>query len=257
VGGEFIWAGDVSAHYIAKWDGANWSPLGNGFNNICYSLLYHDNTLYAGGAFTQAGDVWTNYIAQWDGTQWSKVGTQSLSGHCNALAASESGEIYAGGWFGIISNEYFNHIAKWDGNTWTMLGTGLNDYCYAIATSGNQVYAGGWFTAASENDAHYIATWGEPVVASGEPVVSDPEERSVFPNPGKPGLFRINYLSAVVEEIHIITIDMSGQVLTAQNYRVNAGSQLLEVDLSGVPAGVYTLHISGNSNFISQVIVVE
>ena len=32
-GGFFTTAGEVSANYIAKWDGAAWSPLGIGMND--------------------------------------------------------------------------------------------------------------------------------------------------------------------------------------------------------------------------------
>ena len=37
-GGSFTTAGGVDANYIARWDGANWSPLGAGTNNQVFAL---------------------------------------------------------------------------------------------------------------------------------------------------------------------------------------------------------------------------
>ena len=49
-GGSFTTAGEVSANYIAKWDGSAWSPLGLGMNETVYTLVWDGSNLYAGGA---------------------------------------------------------------------------------------------------------------------------------------------------------------------------------------------------------------
>ena len=48
VAGEFTAAGDVSANYVASWDGTSWSALGTGINNVVYALNVYDNQLIAG-----------------------------------------------------------------------------------------------------------------------------------------------------------------------------------------------------------------
>ena len=42
-GGIFSTAGAVSANYIAKWDGAAWSPLDSGMNACCVEALVVDS----------------------------------------------------------------------------------------------------------------------------------------------------------------------------------------------------------------------
>lgn len=51
VGGDFTAIGNTQANYIARWDGANWSPLGMGMNATVRSLACDSaGNLYAGGA---------------------------------------------------------------------------------------------------------------------------------------------------------------------------------------------------------------
>src|ERR1019366_1654117 len=80
-GGQFNWAGAVSANYVAKWDGSAWSPLGSGLGasdgspRCVYALAVSGTNLYVGGEFTTAGGVTANNIAKWDGNAWSALGS--------------------------------------------------------------------------------------------------------------------------------------------------------------------------------------
>ena len=105
-GGYFTMAGGVSANYIAKWDGAVWSPLGSGMNGFVSTLaLDGAGNLYAGGGFTTVGGVSANYIAKWDGRAWSPLGSGMGGGfyyepYVFALAVDGAGPtVYAGGRF--------------------------------------------------------------------------------------------------------------------------------------------------------------
>lgn len=68
-GGVYNLAGGVSANHIAKWDGANWAPLGSGLERSPEALAVLDNgwgpALYAGGSFTTAGGHVSAYFAKW------------------------------------------------------------------------------------------------------------------------------------------------------------------------------------------------
>src|SRR5215831_15781333 len=116
-GGSFIAAGGVEANYVAKWDGAEWSPLGGGVAGRPPALLpsvsalavYDDGTgpaLCVGGMFVTAGDVGALSIARWDGAQWSALGI-GMSGYTDratviALTVHDDGtgaSLYAGGNF--------------------------------------------------------------------------------------------------------------------------------------------------------------
>src|SRR6185369_9526458 len=54
IGGDFTLVGDVVAHYVAKWNGSSWSPLGSGLSpragsfTTVWSLAVSGNDLYAG-----------------------------------------------------------------------------------------------------------------------------------------------------------------------------------------------------------------
>ena len=60
-GGDFTTAGAITANYIAKWDGTNWSALGSGMNGGVDALTVGGNELYAGGNFTTAGGKVSEY----------------------------------------------------------------------------------------------------------------------------------------------------------------------------------------------------
>lgn len=95
VGGGFT----DPAPYIAKWNGAAWSGLGEGMSNQVHALRVHDDgtglALFVGGEFLLAGGKPAGQIAKWnagpDGGYWSTLGdgtnlgcpisTQCL-GHC-------------------------------------------------------------------------------------------------------------------------------------------------------------------------------
>ncbi|RJP89124.1 MAG: hypothetical protein C4518_10310 [Desulfobacteraceae bacterium] len=155
-GGYFTTAGGVAAKNIARWDGADWSALGNGTSNSV-GILAMDGAgnLYAGGWFHTAGGVPANNIAKWDGTSWSSLGS-GIDGEVKALAVDGAGNLYAGGQF----------IAKWDGARWSALGSGMDGppsggpvvKALAADSEGN-LYAGGRFDTAGGVPAKNIAKW--------------------------------------------------------------------------------------------------
>ncbi|MBK6527987.1 MAG: hypothetical protein IPG07_22010 [Crocinitomicaceae bacterium] len=52
--GNFLTAGGTTVNKIARWDGFNWSTVGNGSGSFSTTmcLIVHDNKLYMGGDFT-------------------------------------------------------------------------------------------------------------------------------------------------------------------------------------------------------------
>ncbi|MDW8145464.1 MAG: hypothetical protein RMJ48_04045 [Roseiflexaceae bacterium] len=72
VGGGFAFiGGNPALSHIARWDGAQWHPLGGGLNDWVFALAVSGSDVYVGGAFTDAGgNVNADYIARWDGAQW-------------------------------------------------------------------------------------------------------------------------------------------------------------------------------------------
>src|SRR5574341_851665 len=61
--------------------------------------------------------------------------------------------------FGSAGGGVAKHLAKWNGNSWTALGTGMDNWVYALAVSGNDLYAGGVFRTTGDTAAHRAAKW--------------------------------------------------------------------------------------------------
>ena len=176
----------LDADYIAKWDGANWSALGNNgvgdgaLNSYVSALAVSGTDLYAGGGFTNAANnAPADYIAKWNGSAWSALGSDgagngSLNTSVNVLAANGS-DLYVGGSFTNVNNGgailgNADYLAKWNGSAWSALGNNisgsgsLKSSVRAIAISGSDVYVGGWFSNVNNDGlmvlaADYIAKW--------------------------------------------------------------------------------------------------
>jgi len=114
-GGDFTMAGGVIARRIARWDGAEWYPLGGGVSGAGTSvraLTQVGSDLYAGGIFSTAGSVATNNVAKWDGATWSALGS-GTDGAVLALATFGT-EVWVGGEFATAGGRLSDHIAVWN-----------------------------------------------------------------------------------------------------------------------------------------------
>ena len=137
VGGFFTHAGGVPANHIARWDGVNWSALGEGvngsppYNSAFVYALTTDNrgNVFAGGQFTSAGSVNAMNIARWDGEAWSDLGggIQSVE-KIKAVVISmlaDGGNLYVGGNFNGAGGNPMGAISKWNGTSWETLSGGM------------------------------------------------------------------------------------------------------------------------------------
>jgi len=172
VGGEFTTVSsstqlNMSAKYIAIWDGSTWSALGTGPNGTVHAIAISGTNLYVGGNFTTAG------IAKWDGSTWSNLGT-GPNGVVYAIAILGT-DVYVGGSFTTVGGTTSAiNIAKWNINnsTWSNLGiANTNGTVYAITILGTDVYVGGSFTTIGGISASRIAklngsTWSNLGIAN-------------------------------------------------------------------------------------------
>jgi len=167
--GDFTVAGGVSAQRVARWDGAAWSPLGNGLNSSVFALALHDDgsgqALYAAGQFGLAVGSPAVNVARWDGAAWSAVGL-GTNGRVNALSVFDDGSgpaLYAAGLFTEAGGVPALNIAKWNGSTWSALGAGLDGSGRALAVyddgAGPALYAAGRFLNAGGVAASKVAKW--------------------------------------------------------------------------------------------------
>jgi hypothetical protein len=122
VGGDFTTAGGNPAHYIAKWDGTQWTEFGGGMDNWVRSLAYINGEIFAGGGFTKAGNDSVNRFAKWNGTNWVKFGsgmTPSQWGNPIVQSIVPLGdEIYCGGTFEVAGGKPSSFIASGGNGPW-------------------------------------------------------------------------------------------------------------------------------------------
>jgi WD40 repeat protein len=171
--GELVACGEIDtalvpgARYIARWDGAQWSPLGSGCNDYVLDLaVLHDGLIVAGGDFREAGGVQVNAIASWDGVQWSSLGNGMMygenPGHVYALLTLPDGRVVAGGLFSTAGDIPAANIAVWNGLEWSPLGDGIAASVRALALLPNGdliAGTGGWFDGNGGIQAHGVARW--------------------------------------------------------------------------------------------------
>jgi len=177
-GGGFTQAGNIAASRIARWDGQQWYPLGEGVDGslggptrVYAAAVFDDGggpALYVGGEFTQAGGQAASCVAKWDGQTWSPVGG-GLNGVVRALKVYDDGDgqaLYAAGGFSQAGPIAASGIAKWTGTSWSAIGGGLpaGSIGYALEVfddgSGLALILGGAFASVSGVSAANIARFG-------------------------------------------------------------------------------------------------
>jgi len=165
VAGDFSIAGSSLALNLAKWDGKQWSSMGN-ISTVSITGMCVDKSgnFYAAGYFDSIAGVKNRCITKYDGTKWVSIGA-GISKVVTAVAVDENGILYAGGLFDSAAGVFVNHITRWDGNKWDSLGSGIIGFSssYSIKAlmcdgKGN-LYAGGQFLSAGGVHVNNIARW--------------------------------------------------------------------------------------------------
>jgi hypothetical protein len=162
VGGAFSGAGTIQALNVARWDGATWEALGNGFNGSVRALTFMNGNLYAAGSFDSSGTTPLKHVAMWNGSAWQAVGS-GMNGAVYTLAANGT-TLYAGGVFSQAGTTPVNSIASWNGIRWDSLGSGITlgagiGIVNCLTANGSDIFAGGFFYAAGGKSANNVAKW--------------------------------------------------------------------------------------------------
>ncbi len=173
IGGRFDTVDGNPIQMTAKWNGANWSPLGLGVNSTVLALAQYDdgsgNALFAGGRFTIAGTRAAGHVAKWSGSNWRPLGS-GFNSSIQALAVYDDGggnELYVGGTFTAASGATpALRIAKWDGAIWAPVGAGIGVGGGTVRAlevfndgGGPALYAGGQFSSAGGVPVANVAKW--------------------------------------------------------------------------------------------------
>lgn len=132
VSGQYTHAGEVPAPArIARWDGHDWSVVGDAVG-IATALVVHDDgtgpALYAGGTVAAHGEKPGRGVIRWNGQSWDAVGggiddpgigTQVRALH---VADTPSGKVLVvAGTFESVGGVPARNLAYWDGASWRPL----------------------------------------------------------------------------------------------------------------------------------------
>jgi len=248
-GGGFDSAGGVAANRIARWDGADWSALGDGVDNSVNAFAVFDDgtgpALYAGGHFSSAGGVAANCVARWDGSSWSALGSGLAGGVVKALATFDDGNgaaLFVGGTFTSAGGVPASRVARWNGTSWSAVGSGVTGAVHALTVfddgSGAALYAGGGFGIPG---AQRIARWnGSSWSAVGTGIELDEPVYAlhVFDDGSGPALYATGDFSTVMAPFRIARwngtswsalgsgLNDEGQALLAFDDGTGAGASL-------------------------------
>jgi len=145
-GGQFTTADEVTAYNIARWDGNNWSALGEGIRGDrerVQGIGISGSDIYAIGAFTTAGGAAARNLARWNDSGWSAPGIQAEK-DVWAIAVSGSDIYLSGNSFRIPGGATVKGIVRWNSKSWSGLGEGIPlRPITAIGTSGHYGYVVG------------------------------------------------------------------------------------------------------------------
>ncbi|MBX9737031.1 MAG: hypothetical protein K2X32_08900, partial [Phycisphaerales bacterium] len=177
VGGAFVYAGDVVASNIARYNPTTgiWSALGSGVGSGLFGdevralAVLPGGDIIVGGTFYTAGFVLASNIARynftedpWEPSYWSALGS-GTSNDVYALAVLLGGDVIVGGSFtsagGVAGTVRIARVNPSTGD-WSALGSGTDNRVEALAVlPGGDVIVGGLFNIAAGVGARNIARY--------------------------------------------------------------------------------------------------
>ncbi len=169
--GEFTTAGGATAHNIAAWDGASWSPVGPGLpgplNATVREVEWYQGRLYACSNFDLMPGGGLDKVAVFDNGAWSSAGVFADSTIATTVWALKvyGADLYAAGNIVDANGVSVERFARFDGTQWTYAGgvTGLSQVTsiFDLEVQGGQLRVGGNFTQAG-----LAFDPGQPVVSN-------------------------------------------------------------------------------------------
>jgi hypothetical protein len=162
--GEFSHIGTQSIQNIARFDGTNFSPIGNPtFPVYIRTVAVYQNEIYIGGNFYPP----YKGVAKWDGTQWVSFG-EAFAGANEEVSALKvyHNKLYAGGTWVNVGAEYSPSLAAWDGAKWNSVGGIYYDHnpwgvVAQLLEKDGKLYVCGNFNRAAGLPVDNIAIWND------------------------------------------------------------------------------------------------
>lgn len=94
---------------ISKWDGNQWSSVGNAITDVVSQLVLCGDKIIAGKYYSNNDQY---YIVYWDGNQWFGLGT-TITNKVKSLKLTKNGSLYVGGDNLYSENGKEIHLTEW------------------------------------------------------------------------------------------------------------------------------------------------
>jgi hypothetical protein len=157
---------DIQPNNLARWDGQQWTGVGNGVGGTgssswqIHALKASGNGVFLGGSLPSVAGLHATNIALWTGTNFSVLGSgvsdANGRGFVDAIETQGS-QVYVGGDFIKAGDVAQSEVARWDGTDWFNVGSGLDNSVQALAFVGADLYAGGAFIKSGTKVLNHIA----------------------------------------------------------------------------------------------------
>ncbi len=141
--GHLQFSGDIPLQNVARWDGTQWTTMGEGLTSSTGNLQVYNGQLYA-----------DQY--RWTGHEW--VDNIPINGSVYCLEVWND-ELIIGGSFTEAGGVAVERICSWDGVEVKSLGAGLNSDVQELLVKDDNLIAGGRFTASGETELDGLGTW--------------------------------------------------------------------------------------------------
>ena len=245
--GRFESIAGVPARSIARWDGQEWTAVGDGYQGEIFEVAAYQDGIAVAGLCDQSPPCAN--VMTWDGAEWDVI--PDAPRYVTTMVAHRD-ILFVGGFFDG-STEVLGvdrSLRAWDGRSWHALGSAFGEgpsavrnpgQVMALALRNDVLWVGGSFTRAGGQTAMRVATW-TGLTHQGRPQRPLRDGVTVTPNPSRPGAAIALEVDGGAAEVGIY--DLAGRRLRTLNAatdgeHASAAWDGRDADGKTVPAGIY------------------
>ncbi|MFO0840016.1 MAG: hypothetical protein U1D55_16030 [Phycisphaerae bacterium] len=149
-GGYFSSADGIPGWGVARWDGAAWSPVGDGEPGIVLEMVRYRDSIVAAWVIFATNEL--DY-RRWDGVAWQSLGTREPADHHAMLVYN--GELVVCG-YSLNNGTY---LRRWDGAIWRDIPRPNDGFVYTLGDYYGELVAVGDFSSLGSIASWNGATW--------------------------------------------------------------------------------------------------